>query len=610
MKSRTAVGPDEIPMEIIKLFESSKQLLGLLLDFGNWMLETGEVSDIWTEQILSPLFKNKGSKEECTNYRYIALTSHMGKLFAKIIQLRLNDHAEKNNIFPEEQCGYRAKRAVRDQIFIIRRLQELARARQLDLHFCFLDFAKAYDTVNRKLLWHLLRYYGVPEKLVTVIKNYHASTTAKIKVNGSLSGVIDVLNGLKQGCVMAPVLYNFYLTGILENLAAKMEEFCEEQKQIESNWTISRNYIEKRDENVFKYENFGVPFVHEVPNEKQKHPFHNRNAFKKTEDEWRVEVKKDVSNIRRGFINKVIFADDTTTAELCPEKLKILTRCYCEAAAEFGQMVSKTKCETFSCSGDGKGNNIDINIEHDGINIQGIAGKNVRYLGSIHSKNGTADADIKKRIGLACAIFSQLSTRMFCRNAISMETKVHIYKALIIPVLTYGAENWTTSAENMAKLESIQLHFLLRMFGKHRIDHIKYEKLLDKTDLPTMEERVRKMRINYAGIVMQMDESRAQYQLLHGAILDGMSKPQLLNWWKCVRKDISYFKFDEDWYKHTWGKDKGSPFGNNDWTNYVAKKFKERTEANKILRREQIKTREEEKAAQRLFLELPNVVIE
>ena len=194
---------------------------------------------------------------------------------------------------------------------------------------------------------------------------------------------------------------------------------------------------------------------------------------------------------------------------------------------------------------------------------------------------------------------------MFCRNALCMKTKIHVFKSLIIPVLTYGAENWCTSAANMSKLESIQLHFLLRMFAKRRIDHIKYEKLLEQTGLPTMEERVRKLRIMYAGIVMQMDESRTQHQLIHGAMLDGTNhKSAFLNWWKCVLKDISYFNFEEDWHRNTWFTKTTK------WENYREKKFNAKTEANKKLRREQIETRKEEKAALSLFLELPNVVID
>ena len=65
-------------------------------------------------------------------------------------------------ILPEEQGGFRPKRSTTDMMFVIRRLQELARKKRIPLYACFIDLTKAYGCVDRILLWKVLTRFGVP----------------------------------------------------------------------------------------------------------------------------------------------------------------------------------------------------------------------------------------------------------------------------------------------------------------------------------------------------------------------------------------------------------------------------------------------------------------
>ena len=111
---------------------------------------------------ISTLYKNKGDRGDCNNYRGISLLSITGKLFARVILKRLQKVGER--IYPESQCGFRAKRSTIDMVFSIRQLQEKCREQQKPLYIAFVDLTKAFDTVSRSGLYKILEKIGCPPK--------------------------------------------------------------------------------------------------------------------------------------------------------------------------------------------------------------------------------------------------------------------------------------------------------------------------------------------------------------------------------------------------------------------------------------------------------------
>ena len=105
----------------------------------------------WEDAIIMVLHKEK-DRTECGNYRGISLVAHAGKILLKIITRRLIEYCERVGILPEEQSGFRTNRSATDMMFVIRRLQELARKKRIPLYVCFIDPTKVYDSVDRTLL--------------------------------------------------------------------------------------------------------------------------------------------------------------------------------------------------------------------------------------------------------------------------------------------------------------------------------------------------------------------------------------------------------------------------------------------------------------------------
>ena len=99
---------------------------------------------------------NKKDRTECGNYRGISLVAHAGKILLKIIARHLSEYCERVGILSEEQSGFRPNRSTNNTMFVIRRLQELARKKRIPLYVRFIDLTKTYDTVDRTLLWTVL----------------------------------------------------------------------------------------------------------------------------------------------------------------------------------------------------------------------------------------------------------------------------------------------------------------------------------------------------------------------------------------------------------------------------------------------------------------------
>ena len=89
------------------------------------------------------LYKNKGDRGDSNNYCGISLLNIVGKLFAKVVLMKLRVLAER--IYPESQCRFRAKRATIDMIFSLRQLQEKCREQGKSLYVAFIYLTKAFD---------------------------------------------------------------------------------------------------------------------------------------------------------------------------------------------------------------------------------------------------------------------------------------------------------------------------------------------------------------------------------------------------------------------------------------------------------------------------------
>ena len=151
------------------------------------------------------IYKNKGDKLYTIITTPYACRSIVGKVFDRVILIHLQKLAER--FYPELQCGFRAERLTIDMIFFLRQLQEKFREQHMPLYIAFIDLTKAFDLVSRDGLCKVLPKIGCPPKLQSMIESFHTDTKGTVQINGSFSETFEIRSGVKQGCVLATMLF-------------------------------------------------------------------------------------------------------------------------------------------------------------------------------------------------------------------------------------------------------------------------------------------------------------------------------------------------------------------------------------------------------------------
>ena len=99
----------------------------------------------------------------------------------KILQARLQQYV--NHELPDVQAGFRKGRGTRDQIANIHWIIEKAREFQINISFCFIDYAKASDCVDHKKLWKILKEMGIPDHMTCLLRNLYAVRKQQLEVD-------------------------------------------------------------------------------------------------------------------------------------------------------------------------------------------------------------------------------------------------------------------------------------------------------------------------------------------------------------------------------------------------------------------------------------------
>ena len=220
MRTGKAAGLDGIAAECLK--KGGKAVVEWLVRLLCICLEAGEVPADWRMAAMVPIYKGKGDKYVCGNYRGISLLSMVGKIFGRVLINRVRDGTEE--VLMEEQCGFRRGRGCVDQVFAVRQICEKYLAKGKDTFWAFMDLEKAYDRVDREAMWRMLSIYGVGGKLLSAIKSFYVDSRACVRVGNKVSDSFGVKVGLRQGCVMSPWLFNVYMDGVVREVNTKVGE--------------------------------------------------------------------------------------------------------------------------------------------------------------------------------------------------------------------------------------------------------------------------------------------------------------------------------------------------------------------------------------------------
>ena len=178
LKGNKSPGLDGILAEMLK--NSLEHILPFLVQLFNRIFDTGVYPSAWTSAIIAPLHKN-GDIDNPDNYRGVSLLRVAGKVFAQILNERLTQWADDNGKLVEEQGGFRAGYSTTDMFVLYAIIQRYLVKKSGKVYVCFVDFKKAFDTVNRGVLWNVLRKLGIGGKMLCMLQSMYKSVRSCVR---------------------------------------------------------------------------------------------------------------------------------------------------------------------------------------------------------------------------------------------------------------------------------------------------------------------------------------------------------------------------------------------------------------------------------------------
>ena len=138
----------------------------------------------------------------------------------KIGQDRLQPYV--NWELPDVQAGFREGRGTRYQIANNGWIIEKARQFQKNIYFCFIDYAKDFDSVDHNKLWKIIKEMATPDHLIFLLRSLYAGQEATVRTRHGTADWAQIRKGVCQGCILSPCLFNLYSECIIQN--ARLDE--------------------------------------------------------------------------------------------------------------------------------------------------------------------------------------------------------------------------------------------------------------------------------------------------------------------------------------------------------------------------------------------------
>ena len=208
LKNDKATGADMIMNEMIKV--STNEILELYMALFNKIINEEKYPSNWNTSLTQVIHK-EGAKDEPSNYRGIALSSNLCKLFNAILATRINKYLEENSVIRPEQGGFRKDHRTSDHIFVLQTIIQKYTRNGGKLYACFVDLKKAYDSVWRRGLIHKLGESGINQKTINLIGDMYNKTYTSLIYNKQILPEIQTKKGVKQGDNLSPLLFNIYI---------------------------------------------------------------------------------------------------------------------------------------------------------------------------------------------------------------------------------------------------------------------------------------------------------------------------------------------------------------------------------------------------------------
>ena len=214
-KNKKAVGIDKLPNEILK----NHHIIVVMKELFQLCFDTSKIPSEWLKAIILPIPKNSENDPRIPlNYRGLSLLSCVSKIFTSLLNNRITKFLNVNEILVDEQNGFRKSRSCTDHVFALHAITQLRQNENKSTFVTFIDFSKAFDCVNRDMLFNKLLTYGIDGKMYFIIKSLYRNTDACVKVNSLFTEWFRTLFGVRQGDSLSPTLFSIFINDLAQGL--------------------------------------------------------------------------------------------------------------------------------------------------------------------------------------------------------------------------------------------------------------------------------------------------------------------------------------------------------------------------------------------------------
>ena len=437
--------------------------------------------------------KKKGSKDDPNNYRGVTLLSCLGKYFTSILNSRFKKVSDK--LISNIQAGFREGFSTMDHVFTIVSIINLYQKMGIDLYVAFIDYAKAFDTIWRDGLWYKLVKEGIGGKFLCIIKNMYEKSKSCVLINSERSQFFSSLTGVKQGEILSPLLFAFYINDLEEFLKSKhiksLANLSKMSEGIAEHMGLQPNFIMDL---IALYYAEDTLILAESPADLQD-SLHELFIYCQ---KWKLKVNED--------------------------KTKIL--CF----------TNKRKNEPTFFYNDQKLENV----------------KDFVYLGVTLTNKGISQKSVQARIPPTHrAIFSTLS---MCRaNELPIDLTLDLFHKIVAPCTLYGAEIFGFKSCN--QLECLQHKYL--KYALKLKNSTSTAMLLGETGFLPLEYYIKIKMVGFWVSIISGNREKLSYKMYFLCLTlynDGMLEFEWLHYIKSILDEcgLTYIFENQLGYEHRW----------------------------------------------------------
>ena len=441
------------------------------------------------------------------------------KIVANVVHMRLQVVLEsRDHVDHEPQCGFRTGRGTCDASFTIKQLVKKRREHGQETWILFLDLVKAFDRVPRDsqqkppiekekaaeaasdvnigMLWRVLLKYGVPPKLVRVLIAMHETVNVKFDVDGVTKSLLAII-GVKQGDLLGPELFDFYIAAIMETWRSTHEyELCMFRTAPDFKMTGRRSNAAG--------ETFAVADSEYADDTGM--PFCSRRAVEEQTPQVMQHFLDWGMEIHAGICDPLVSSGLLDPSALAPTK--------------------GSKSEVLFCS---KPLHLYTDpLTYDGADLSPIMLPNngfmqvvdeFPYLGDVIARNGGDARAVDARLESGCRAFGALRSCIFASSSVTIAAKCAVYEAIVVSITLYGCETWSLTEALLDRLRVAQAQHFRAMSRVTRVHawqhHISTQALGQQLGLDSIDTYIARRQLRWLGHVSRMDfESRLPRRML------------------------------------------------------------------------------------------------